>query len=503
MPYLFPVEGEGLRSSLRQRKGFPWLIREGNGVSLAQQGIEQERVVWFTDSLGDRLQVFQIAQLNISSWNGELSQVLGVNGAVEAQDLTQLLHGRSPIGEVLVNKTQLYQQQDNARSQGKSGPRERAGLDLTCSAPKSVSIQALVFGDRQLEAVHRYATEQMLRFLEENYACTRIRQNGQRQRVQTGQLAIAQFHHDSSRALDPQLHSHNLILNLQQRPDGKWQSLDNEAIYRARTQLGRLYRQELARAVQALGYEVEATDSRHGFWELKGYTRQQLEQFSKRTQQIQVVAGMDATSEQKAWITMTSGRQEKQLLSRQQLQDLWQQEAMAAGICPIFLPDPVEQNRSDSYQLLTPREPHDFQRNAAFSAAPNKDSPQQHNSQSTHADRPQNNPSPISQFRSSLREIIYACQSQPATECLGRLETADSGNSRPGGAIDPVAEAHTPMPDYIAADAGESAAADRCYVCSSDNGGTGGGFQPEEIDPATEPEIDTEWELEQDSYPRY
>jgi conjugative relaxase-like TrwC/TraI family protein len=68
-------------------------------------------------------------------------------------------------------------------------------------------------------------------------------------RLWTGQLAIAQFHHDTSRALDPQLHTHNLILNLQQRPDGRWQSLDNEAIYKARSLLGKLYRHHLAEAI--------------------------------------------------------------------------------------------------------------------------------------------------------------------------------------------------------------------------------------------------------------
>ena len=212
---------------------------------------------------------------------------------------------------------------------------ERAGLDLTTSAPKSVSLQALVFQDRRLEAAHQKATEQMLSCLEERYACTRLTQGGKRQTVLTGQLAIAQFHHDSSRSLDPQLHTHNLILNLQQQPDGQWRSLDNEAIYRAKMLLGKIYRNELALEVQNLGYRIQVTNDRHGLWELQGFTPQQLEQFSKRAQQIQAAAGEDASSRKKAWITLTSGRQDKQTVDRSQLVDRWQQEAAQAGLQPI------------------------------------------------------------------------------------------------------------------------------------------------------------------------
>ena len=149
------------------------------------------------------------------------------------------------------------------------------------------------------------------------------------------QLAIAQFHHDSSRSLDPQLHTHNLILNLQQRPDGQWRSLDNEAIYRAKMLLGKVYRNELALEVQNLGYCIQVTNERHGLWELQGFTSQQLEQFSKRTQQIQAAAGEDASSRKKAWITLTSGRQEKQVVDRSRLVDRWQQEGEQARLQPI------------------------------------------------------------------------------------------------------------------------------------------------------------------------
>jgi conjugative relaxase-like TrwC/TraI family protein len=251
---------------------------------------------------------------------------------VTSDALAHLLHGRSPTGEPLLNKSRLHGWQKNARSKGEEIPLERAGIDLTTSAPKSISIQALVFGDRRLEAAHQQATEQMLSFLEDRYALTRLTKDKQRQKILTGQLAIAQFHHDSSRALDPQLHTHNLILNLQQRPDGKWQSLGNEAIYRAKMLLGKIYRNELALHTGALGYGIQVTNSRHGLWELDGFSSSQMGQFSKRAQQIEAVAGENASSRKKAWITFTSGRQEKRSVPWSVLVERWRQEALQSGI---------------------------------------------------------------------------------------------------------------------------------------------------------------------------
>ncbi|PZV07860.1 MAG: hypothetical protein DCF22_21295 [Leptolyngbya sp.] len=274
-------------------------------------------------------------QQQASNWYGKLTKVLGVEGQVNSDALTRLIHGCTPTGEPLLNKSRLHSWQQNARSQGKEVPLERAGIDLTTSAPKSISIQALVFGDSRLEEAHRQAAEQMLSVLEDRYALTRLTKDKQRQKILTGQLAIAQFHHDSSRALDPQLHTHNLILNLQQRPDGRWQSLDNEAIYRAKMLLGKIYRNELALQIQALGYGIQVTNSRHRLWELNGFSSSQMGQFSKRAQQIEAVAGADASSRKKASITFTSGRQEKQSVPWSALVERWRQEALQSEIKPI------------------------------------------------------------------------------------------------------------------------------------------------------------------------
>ncbi|MDX2244955.1 MAG: MobF family relaxase [Leptolyngbyaceae cyanobacterium bins.302] len=277
----------------------------------------------------------QDEQRSHSQWTGKLARILGVSGHVDAQAFALLLQSKDLSGEVLIDKSRLHQQQSNARSQSRSVPTERAGIDLTSSAPKSISIQALVFGDSRLENAHRQATEVMLQVVESRYAITRITQDKKRLRITTGKLAIAQFHHDTSRALDPQLHTHNVLLNLQQRPDGKWQILDNTAIYRAKMLLGLIYRNELAVVVQQIGYEIEIANPKHGFWELKGYEQRLLKQFSKRAQHIREVASEEVSSQHKAWIASHSQRAKKKVIPREELVSRWQAEAEVTGICSI------------------------------------------------------------------------------------------------------------------------------------------------------------------------
>lgn len=209
-----------------------------------------------------------------SGWHGKLTMPLGLKPGqpIQSETLGLLLHGQDSTGCTLISKMRVHQKQQNATAKGQLASLERAGIDLTASAPKSVSIQALIFGDRTLEVAHQQAIAQMLQILEERYAMTRITVNGERQKIITGKLLIAQFQHTTSRALDPQLHTHNLILNLTQRPDGKWQCLDNEAIYRTKMLLGMIYRNELAREVQALGYSIRITHPGHGLWELQGFS---------------------------------------------------------------------------------------------------------------------------------------------------------------------------------------------------------------------------------------
>ncbi|MCU0537493.1 MAG: relaxase domain-containing protein [Hydrococcus sp. Prado102] len=216
-----------------------------------------------------------------SSWYGRGAEKIGLQGNVEGENFSKLLHGSLPNGEKFRTRPPTHDKY-----------KERAGIDCTFSAPKSVSMATLIHGDERLEQAHREAVNTAMKVLEERYASTRVRTNGERQVVYTGNLIVGQFHHDSSRELDPQMHTHCVILNATQYK-GKWYSLRNDEILSQQKLLGQIYQNELAVQVKKLGYEIEQKDN--GQFEIKGYTPEQLKAFSKRRGQILAAAGENAT----------------------------------------------------------------------------------------------------------------------------------------------------------------------------------------------------------------
>ncbi|MEM9154161.1 MAG: MobF family relaxase [Cyanobacteria bacterium P01_F01_bin.33] len=158
--------------------------------------------------------------LERSRWFGIGAQQLGLRGHVRPEPFEALLHGMLPSGD----RFRVPRRSRQPSTPGTKKLQERAGLDLTFSAPKSVSLLALVYGDEQLEKAHRVAVEKTLAIVERRYAQTRIRfgsQNRDRRAVDTGNLVVGQFHHDTSRDLDPHLHTHRTYARAIET-DGCW-----------------------------------------------------------------------------------------------------------------------------------------------------------------------------------------------------------------------------------------------------------------------------------------
>jgi conjugative relaxase-like TrwC/TraI family protein len=139
--------------------------------------------------------------------------------------------------------------------------------------------------DPRLIAAHERAVQRTLREIE---AYAIAHQKGNRERVVSANIAGAAFNHLAARPVggsdhgpDPQRHTHVVLLNVTKRPDNAWRGLDPLEIYRAQSFGSAVYRSELAREVQKLGYGIQITAA-NGAWELEGYSREQVMGFSQR-----------------------------------------------------------------------------------------------------------------------------------------------------------------------------------------------------------------------------
>ena len=149
-------------------------------------------------------------------WQGKGAEMLGLHGEIKSEDYKSLIHGKAPDGS--------FQIQD-----GGQGHEHMAGIVLTFSAPKSVSIMSEVLGDTRLREAHEKAVTETLAYIERNFAQARQTENGVTEKVYTGNLVIAKFHHTTSRELDPHLHTHAVIMNMTMRKDGRqWRAMSSE-----------------------------------------------------------------------------------------------------------------------------------------------------------------------------------------------------------------------------------------------------------------------------------
>ena len=258
--------------------------------------------------------------LSPSEWQGKGADALGLSGDVDREQFRDLLDGK-------VAHQQLGTTRDGQLE-------HRPGWDVTLSAPKSVSIMAEVAGDRRLIAAHGAAVKTALAHVEQHMAATRIRDGGAITREATGNLVIASFQHGTSRAQDPQLHTHNVILNATKGEDGTWRSLEPRAIYQLQKQIGAIYRQELALKVRELGYEIDV--SKDSMFEIKGVSSEVMSAFSTRSAEIEAALGERGTTRDEAsaaekQIAALDTRQAKVATDQASLVKDWRETADQAG----------------------------------------------------------------------------------------------------------------------------------------------------------------------------
>lgn len=256
-----------------------------------------------------------------SSWWGAGADALGLRGEVDSGDFRSLLDGRLPDG------TEMH----------RGGEGRTAGLDLTFSAPKSVSMQALIGGSTELLNAHQQAVTRALQYVQAQLAAYRSTQDGETVSVRSQNVVAARFDHDLSRELDPQVHTHCVLMNVTQRPDGGWRALDAHALYEQQKLLGVLYRSELAKRVQELGYRIRRTHQ-DGRFELAHITRQQVEAFSTRTRAIDLALAAKGESRATASAAMreiaglNTRRAKDPSVRRDELRETWSAKALALRV---------------------------------------------------------------------------------------------------------------------------------------------------------------------------
>jgi conjugative relaxase-like TrwC/TraI family protein len=229
-----------------------------------------------------------------SEWQGKLAEQWGLHGAVGSEHFARLSEGQHPETGAQLVRHQTSKTYEGEYGREVTSVEHRAGWDATFSAPKSVSLTALVGGDERVREAHRESVRVALSELE-RYTQARI--GNVRAPETTGKFVAATFEHDTARPVEgyaaPQLHTHAVIFNVTERDieaqngikNGKQtRALQPQELFASQRYATSVYRSELAVRLENLGYTLER--GKHGQPEIKGYTKEYLEASSPRREQI-------------------------------------------------------------------------------------------------------------------------------------------------------------------------------------------------------------------------
>ena len=303
-------------------------------------------------------------------WVGSSAAVLGLSGEVEEGQLARLFdEGRHPLSGRPLGVPYRH---DSKRT-------VVTGFALSFSPPKSVSLVG-AFGDAktaaEVGAAHDGAVRAALGFLEDHAAFSRTGRGGFVQ-VDTDGYVAAAFTHHTSRAGDPQLHSHVLVANKVLCADGRWRSLDGREVFAFQKAAGMLYNATLRVELSArLGVAWEPVD-RNGQADIDGVPRGLIELFSKRRHDVERRAAQRIASlEARLGRTLTNDERTEQYQratystrpakaheDETTLDGRWRTEAHGAGWDPDrWLPETMAKDTvsidrcQDAAELATVRE---------------------------------------------------------------------------------------------------------------------------------------------------
>ncbi|MEM6415518.1 MAG: MobF family relaxase [Pseudomonadota bacterium] len=302
-----------------------------------------------------------------SAWLGKGAEKLGLAQAsqgqdastVSANDLTQILEGKLPEGE----KHAWRHNEGTSRA-------HRPGRDFTFSAPKSVSVAALVGDDKRLVEAHERAVDAGVQFLE-RYAVARVREKGGVEHRLTENIVAAKFLEFTSRAQDAQLHTHVVIANMTfDEQSSIWRSLDYAGLESAKKAADQVYKSELARESRTLGYGIDV-DEKRGFFELSAVSPQLIDDHSTRSKEIDAYvekSGDNSSAGRAKAATLT--RDNKKSLTIDKIKQQWTKRAGKAFRELTEGRDSAEaRSNEDVYQASLKTDPRDHEEAFRFGAA--------------------------------------------------------------------------------------------------------------------------------------
>lgn len=302
-------------------------------------------------------------------WMGKGAALLGLSGNVMRDEFLALCENLHPkSGE------QLTQRRNTVRNDGAAEvANRRVFYDFTFSPPKSVSVAALVGGDERVVSAHASAVKAALAELE-GFAAARVRSGRSNSDRRTGNIVAAPFEHETSRALDPHLHTHCVIFNATKDPnEGCWKALQNHEMLGAQKYAENVYYHELARALRQFGYSV--ANSARGDFELTGIAPEVCERFSKRHREIDektrafVASNPERAARNEQAIREHIAHKERarktQDLGRARLLELWSEQLTSEELKSLQSPTPTtaeaDRNLSPS-EAVSWAEDHLFER---------------------------------------------------------------------------------------------------------------------------------------------
>ena len=261
-------------------------------------------------------------------WFGLGAQQLGLTGRVNAEAFSRLCENQHPLsGETLTQRLNTKKMD----ADGGTSANRRIFYDFAFSPPKSVSVAALVGGDERILKAHADAVRLALTEFEA-FATTRVRVDKANFDRSTRNFVAATFTHDTSRALDPHLHTHCVVFNATFDPvEKRWKALQNYELLCARKLTENVYYHELAKQLRHFGYEIQ--NHARGDFQIKRISEKVCERFSKRDAEVdRALAKLLADKPElaganfkalRAQLAVTTRAKKQKDLSQAELRQLW------------------------------------------------------------------------------------------------------------------------------------------------------------------------------------